>query len=348
MANPAPAMVAPFFIGAPWAPKFSGHGLDFNEWQSNMQAILRAQVWTEAQQCDFVLSTLEGEARREVLILEENERATPAVIFWFLNELYGDREFVGSLRSLFFDCRQKPAETVRAYALRLRELGKRLHTRDPQTPERMDVQLRDQFVSGLQPGAIRSGVRRQLRETPDLTFARIRQLALDMEMDQMEGDLPESTVASVMDTRAVPNQTMDWKAELKEEILQAVKGHIRDTIQQEFQRFCYPPVQQVTSPHSSPISRQHYPRSPTPHQQRRDRRPSSPSPSRPHQQERHRSMESGGRSRVTFRAHAQQHNSTENTTLSGLRWDEQGRPICKNCGVSGHLARECTRQDLNY
>lgn len=252
MANPAPAMVAPFFIGAPWAPKFSGHGLDFNEWQSNMQAILRAQVWTEAQQCDFVLSTLEGEARREVLILEENERATPAVIFRFLNELFGDREFVGSLRSLFFDCRQKPAETVRPYALRLRELGKRLQTRDPQTPERMDVQLRDQFVSGLQPGAIRSGVRRQLRETPDLTFARIRQLALDMEMDQMEGDLPESTVAS------------------------------------------------------------------------------------------------GGRSRVTFRAHAQQHNSTKNTTRSGLRWDEQGRPICKNCGVSGHLAREYTRQDLNY
>lgn len=171
-------------------------------------------------------------------------------------------------------------------------------------------------------------------------------MALDMEMDQVEGDRLESTCASVTERRVAPNLTTSWKAELKDEILEEVKGHICEVIQQEFQRLRSSPVQQVTPPHNSPINHQCYPRSPTPYQQRGDRRPRSPSPRRPHQQERLQTRDSGRRSRATSRAHAQHHNSAKDTSF-GLRWDEQGRPICKRCGVSGHLYRECPQQDLN-
>lgn len=44
-----------------------------------------------------------------------------------------------------------------------------------------------------------------------------------MEMDQVEGDWPESTCASVTERRLVPNLTVGWRADLKEEILEEVK-----------------------------------------------------------------------------------------------------------------------------
>lgn len=147
-----PTVAAPFFIGAPWVPKFRGPNIHYEDWESQMGAMLRAQKWSEDQQCDFVLSALEGEPRREVLILEQAERDTPDKIFHQLRELYGDKTSVGTLRAMFYDCRQRPDESVRTYALRLRELGHRLLSKESQDRCHAELHMRDQFVLGLKEG----------------------------------------------------------------------------------------------------------------------------------------------------------------------------------------------------
>ena len=52
-------MDAPFFIGAPWVLKFRGSNVIYEDWESQMGAMLCAQKWSDEQQCDFLLSVLE-------------------------------------------------------------------------------------------------------------------------------------------------------------------------------------------------------------------------------------------------------------------------------------------------
>ena len=110
-----PTMAAPFFIGAPWVPKFRGSNVLYEDWESQIGAMLRAQTWSDEQQCDFVLSALEGEPRREILILEKADRDTPGKICDQLKGLYGDKMSAGALRSMFYDCRQRPEKSMLAY-----------------------------------------------------------------------------------------------------------------------------------------------------------------------------------------------------------------------------------------
>lgn len=48
-------IVAPFFVGAPWVPKFRGTGSDikFGEWEAQIEVMLKAQAWSVSQQCNF-------------------------------------------------------------------------------------------------------------------------------------------------------------------------------------------------------------------------------------------------------------------------------------------------------
>lgn len=131
----------PFFVGAPWVPKFCGQNVNYDDWESQMCAMLCAQKWSEDQQCDFILSALEGEPCREILILEQAIRDSPDKIFQQLWELYGDKTSVGSLRVMFYNCRQRPEESVRTYALRLRELGHWLPNKEPQDRHQKEMKF---------------------------------------------------------------------------------------------------------------------------------------------------------------------------------------------------------------
>ena len=86
-------VVMPWFLGGPWVPKFGDEERQagFADWRIQIETFLSAQHLHQAQQVDFVLSALQGEARREILLLLPAERDTPAKIFQALGGLYGEK-----------------------------------------------------------------------------------------------------------------------------------------------------------------------------------------------------------------------------------------------------------------
>ncbi len=89
-----------------------GEDLKYNDWKKQMQGLLGSQDLPEIRKVDIVLAALAGEAKRQVSVLEENERDQVRKILVYLDSLYGDPIPIPVLRSQFFSCTQKTGETV--------------------------------------------------------------------------------------------------------------------------------------------------------------------------------------------------------------------------------------------
>lgn len=282
----------PVYPGAPWLPKFGGSNEDvaYREWREQIQGLLGSQELEEARKVDILLGALTGEAKRQISVLENEERDRVQKIFKYLDSLYGDTTPTPVLRSQFFSCSQRPDETVPSYILRLRELHCRLRRHDPDGAP-SDAVLRDQLLLGLRENSLAQALKVYARRNPDETFAAIRQEALLLDAEH-KSPQPEVTCASVNNPR-VPTHSQDnsWKETLKREIMEDVKLQMTG-LTQELLKEIKPFLQPAISPVQPPV------------QPRRERRQLMSPPN---------------------------------------QWDEQGRPICRQCRQSGHIARFCRR-----
>lgn len=299
-------MMMPWFLGGPWVPKFGDRekSISFPDWHMQIETFIRAQNLTQTQQVDFVLSTLQGDARREVLLLPADDRNTPDKIFKALTDLYGEQATVVQLRAKFFTCRQQVGEEVGGFVLRLRECLARWREKEPRAEgERNDddEMLRSQLVAGLRSGPIQQELHKLLRRQPTLTFAEVSKEAKAVEREQ-DHDIEEATSRRTYVPTKAPNagrpvdnwqeikQTLKAEvlAEVKEEML-TLKDSILGEIRQQF-RENRPSTRQSDQRGVSRWGNDQRPR------RRRERNP---------------------------------------------KWDEQGRPICLHCDQPGHMQRDC-------
>ncbi len=190
--------VMPIFMGAPWAQRYGGPGseLSLSEWRAQVEYLAGLQGLSAPQTLQFILNSLEGEARREVQAAPEATRATEQAVFDFLTGQYGDATPVAVLRTQFFNCKQGPRQTLRAFALRLREQFTRLKRRRDHGLGGEETLLRDQFLLGLREGPVRQSLRVQLRRDPELTFEDLRREALALELDHAEMADPSVCMAA--------------------------------------------------------------------------------------------------------------------------------------------------------
>lgn len=222
--------VMPFFMGAPWAQKYGGPGseLSLSAWKTQVEYLAGLQGLSAPQKVQFVLNSLEGEARREVQAAPEATRITVQAIFDFLTGQYGDTTPVAVLRTQFFNCRQGPRQTIRPFTLQLREQFTRLRGRQDHGLGDEETLLRDQFLLGLREGPVRQSLRVQLRRTPDLTFEELRQEALALERDHTEGmDPPSCLAANAVSGPSAP-VTSDWKHALREELKRDIREQMSE------------------------------------------------------------------------------------------------------------------------
>lgn len=95
------------------------------------EAFLRAQNLNVQQRVDFTLSTLDGKARRQIMLLASEDRDTELKILDVLTRKYGSSSSSDQLRVDFFDCKQLPGEGIEDFILRLSESFNRWRSRDP-------------------------------------------------------------------------------------------------------------------------------------------------------------------------------------------------------------------------
>lgn len=215
-------------------PKFDGssQGLKLSEWREQMSSLISVYAVNEAQGVCLVLGALNGNAKREILVLEEGDRDKVSKIFTALAKLYGDKLPLSVLRSKFFSCRQQPNEALREYALRLRELYRQLEERDEDGAP-SDEQLRDQLLLGLKEGSLCRALKTYVRRNPEEEFSAVYKEALLLEEEHQLDD-QEATCARVGESHVPPHSTKDknWKQTLKEELLGDLKEQLKEMTQE--------------------------------------------------------------------------------------------------------------------
>lgn len=102
----------------------------------------RANRSTKGCNC---VGALSGEAKRQVGVLEREERERAVKIFAVLVVLYVEKVPLAERRAQFFGCVQKADEPVQAYLLRQKELYCKLWQHDPADAP-TDSHLKDQFL----------------------------------------------------------------------------------------------------------------------------------------------------------------------------------------------------------
>lgn len=222
--------VMPVFMGAPWAQRFGGKGseLSLQEWKSQTEYLAGLQGLSEHQRLQFVLGSLEGEAKREVQAAPEDRRNNSNAVFDFLAGLYGDHTPVATLRAQFFTCRQGPRQSLRSFVLQMRELFTRLQGRRDHGLGGGDTLLRDQFLMGLCNTNIRQSLRLQLRHDPNLTFEDLRREATALELDHSETADQPTCLATSTACAPAPPSTADWKREVRAEVMKEVKEQMAE------------------------------------------------------------------------------------------------------------------------
>ena len=108
---------------------------------------------------DFVIRHLDGPAKREVL---NRDPKTPEDVFKILEDIFGDRRDLQILLQSFHSRRQGFGEGVLEYSHALQALASRVRRMRPN--DISEESLRDKFVDGLQPSALRKDVKKFVRD----------------------------------------------------------------------------------------------------------------------------------------------------------------------------------------
>ena len=227
-------MMMPIYPGAPWLPKFEGtEGKEkYVEWKAQTKGLLSTQEATEVKKVSIVLNTLAGEAKRQVMVVDAEERDTVKKIFEYLDSLYLEVVPAAKLRSQFYSCTQRSGESVASFVLRLRELACGLRRHNPATAP-SDAVLRDQLLTGLSESALGQALRIYARRHPDDDFAALRQEALALDGEYGGTNTPEIACHAVNPASiSRAPQPADWRDTLKKEIMDDVKLQMKGLTQE--------------------------------------------------------------------------------------------------------------------
>ena len=145
-----------------------------------MQGLLGVQDMTEPLKVNILMGALTGMAKRQVSVVAPGQRDTVAKIVTIFDGRYTGKVPIPVLRSQFYSCTQKPDELVENYTLRLQELHCRLLQLDPDGAP-TDIQLREQFLLGLEDGPLLQTLKIHVRQKPDSSFDEIQMEAALLE-----------------------------------------------------------------------------------------------------------------------------------------------------------------------
>lgn len=256
------AMMFPWFMGVPWIPKFSGDPgkMTFSEWKAQVQAMLRAQGLNEEQKADFILGALEGDARREMQLLDSTQRTSSRSLLDELTKLYGKSTPLAQLRTMFFKCSQQEDETVAAFILRLRELFSRWRAHEPGGSAQDEMTARDQLVLGLRPGVVQQELQRQVRRNSELSFKEVcvearaleAELRTEVSASRISAPHRQQATAPLEEEREIWRESV--RAELKKE-MQDQLSVLKETLIEEIRRQCSPQNAQIPSRDPTPPPR---------------------------------------------------------------------------------------------
>lgn len=178
MDDPPPQQPQWRAIQPPKLPRFSGEvaGCGGDEFVQEAERVINNYQLKEGTAVEWVLQSLEGVARREILSRPADDINTAVKVLEIVRDTFGDQRGLSALLTSFHGRRQGIGEGVIEYAQSLLVLSTRLNAVKPGTTNA--TILRDRLVDGLHPPSLRRDIRRYVREHDDVTFQQARAEAL--------------------------------------------------------------------------------------------------------------------------------------------------------------------------
>lgn len=148
------------------------------EWVKSVKAALRVLRVPVEDHVDFIEEHLKGQAKATVKFMAVADKKDVEKVFELLLEVYGDKVPIGTRLKEFFERKQEPGETIRAYAYDLQERMSKVERRDPQRVPDPDTVLKEQLVLGLRDDSLRREMKRRFKEEPSKKFYELMQAAI--------------------------------------------------------------------------------------------------------------------------------------------------------------------------
>ena len=144
----------------------------------------------------FLLSYLDGPARRELFYAEDEDTDTSEKIFKVLDEAFGETRTAAELEDGFHSRSQRKGETLREFANALVALVKRAQVKEPNVfPDKENV-LKDRFTRKVTHKGLRRALRDKVEQEPHMTFRALRKYATDW----MEEEEPSRALSQEIET----------------------------------------------------------------------------------------------------------------------------------------------------
>lgn len=191
-------------------PTFRGNGYDSTpaeEWVDEVLRVTTSRNWPDAEGAEYVLSHLEGIARREILSLPVDDRNSAAKICAAVKTAFGEQRTAAVLREAIYGRSQGKSESVRDYAHALLQLKGRLDEKTGDASSSMtNTAFNERFIEGLRPGPLRKHMRRHLAANSGTSFLSLRNAAMQWEREEEEDTVSTAATSELSTSNSIQSQ----------------------------------------------------------------------------------------------------------------------------------------------
>ncbi len=149
-----------------------------SDWIIEARAAIKSVKETE--RVDYLYRHLEGEARDEVKFSDASLKRDAEAIFKILNTAFKDARSNAKIKQALFNRTQRPGESVRVFTRALLDLADRLS--DARSVK--ELMLKEVLEENLRDDYVRRQCKSAHQSTPDMSFADLRQKAIDLAEDE--------------------------------------------------------------------------------------------------------------------------------------------------------------------
>lgn len=183
-----------FVYAARKMSKFDGSQDRLEDWIQEAKSVISNMGLTGKGASEFLISHLEGDAKREVRVLTTAQRADPEFLLKLIENQFGERLTPSQLISEFHGRKRHKGETLREFSYALLELLDRAVVADPALNGDKDRLLRDRFIDGIEDHRLYIALSDRVERQADVGFQDLRDYAFRVEGPTATKQSARSTV----------------------------------------------------------------------------------------------------------------------------------------------------------